>query len=86
VIESQRVHGIRMSCSCFGRLGVRGSYIDNLESQIIRDGSNQGFVNGVVLDVVDNGAVVGVCSIWFDDVAICFDRIEIPKKLATPPH
>ena len=63
--EGDGVDGVAVLVGGGGDGGARGvifACIEDLHGDVVRDAANQGRVQGVVLDVVDNGAVVGVCS------------------------
>ena len=52
-----------MTAALHGRFGIAGrSSVQDLNGKIIRDRADQEGVEGVVLNIVDDGDMVGVCS------------------------
>lgn len=50
-----------------GAAGVGLSCVEDLEGDVVGDGADEGWVEGVVLHVVDDGGVVGVGSGRFEE-------------------
>lgn len=82
-VERQGIDRIGMANCLDGGFGIAGlPDIKNLESQIVGHRANEGLVQWVILDVVDDGSMMCICASGFNMVILTTYSFKVPFDIS----